>query len=228
MSDRERRIPTDVSRVRRCRRVTLLQRGGQRAIADRSRPAAVADGLELAVPRQGRQPDFNLDVRVRRRRKRGRHTAKRRQLAELLHRRRARPRQTESSGGHHLGQGNRRVRERQGRQALARRRGVERVSVHHEYQCEENRARSASYCFHRTVLRSSDAKAVRCNEGLGRRLVLKPTHWSLAGRRLPKFYLVSFWNRCSGNRLTFTVGPGESRATPFLDIDSEVPLVPSL
>ena len=33
---------------------------------------------------------------------------------------------------------------------------------------------------------------------------------------------------CSGNRLTFTVGPGESRATPFLDIDSEVPFVPSL
>src|SRR5712692_5967105 len=110
--------------------------------------------------------------------------------------------------------------------------------------------------------------------------------WSLAGRRLPKFYLVSFWiddpgklpvlgivdllenvaaffaqdfnqgveilhsvidhescsagrkvvtlrrtngpDGCSSNRLTFTVGPGESRATPFLDIDSEVPLVPSL
>src|SRR5205809_3919994 len=110
--------------------------------------------------------------------------------------------------------------------------------------------------------------------------------WSLAGRRLPKFYLVSFWiddpgklpvlgivdllenvaaffaqdfdqgveilhpvvdhescgagrklvtfrrtNRpdgCSGNRLTFAVGPGESRATPLLDVDAEVPLVPSL
>jgi hypothetical protein len=149
MSKRERRSPTDVSRVRRCRRVPLLQSGGHRGIADGSRPAAVANGLELAIPRLGRQPDFNLDVRVRRRRKRGRHTAKRRQLAELLHRRRARPRQTESSGGHHLGQGNRSVRERQGRQALARRRGVERVSVHHEYQCKENRAQSASYCFHR-------------------------------------------------------------------------------
>src|SRR5436189_5056926 len=103
--------------------------------------------------------------------------------------------------------------------------------------------------------------------------------WSLAGRRLPKFYLVSFWiddpgklpvlgivdlleyvaaffaqdfdqgveilhpvidhESCSagrklvalrrsnqpggrsGNRLTFTVGPGKSRATPCLDIDSE-------
>src|SRR4030095_3347018 len=149
MSKRERRSPTDVSRVRRCRRVTLLQRGGHCGIADGSRPAAVANGLELAIPRLGRQPDFNLDVRVRRRRKRGRHTAKRRQLAELLQRRRARPRQTESSGGRHLGQGNRSVRERQGRQALARRRSVERVSVHHKYQCEENRARSASYCFHR-------------------------------------------------------------------------------
>src|SRR5438034_5932619 len=110
--------------------------------------------------------------------------------------------------------------------------------------------------------------------------------WSLAGRRLPKFYLVSFWiddpgklpvlgivdllenvaafftqdfdqgveilhpvvdHECcsagrklvalrrtngpdggSGNRLAFIVGPGERRATPCLDIDSEVPLVPSL
>src|SRR5438105_2474308 len=109
---------------------------------------------------------------------------------------------------------------------------------------------------------------------------------SLAGRRLPKFYFVSFWiddpgklpvlgivdllenvaaffaqdfdqgveilhpvvdhescsagsklvtllrkdrpGGCSGNRLTFTVGPVESCATPCLDIDSEVPLVPSL
>src|SRR5205823_3344852 len=109
---------------------------------------------------------------------------------------------------------------------------------------------------------------------------------SLAGRRLPKFYLVSFWiddvgklpvfrivdllenvaaffaqdsdqgveilhpvvdhescragrklvtlrrsNRpggCSGSRLTLTVGPVESRATPCLDVDSKVPLVPSL
>ena len=33
---------------------------------------------------------------------------------------------------------------------------------------------------------------------------------------------------CSGKRLAFTVGPGESRAAPFLDIDSEVPLVPGL
>src|SRR5262249_1557487 len=129
---------------------TLLQSGGHRGIADGSRPAAVADGLELAVPRPGRQPDFNLDVRVRRRRKRSRHTTKRRQLAELLYRRRARPRQTESSGGGHLGQGKAVVRECQGRQALARRRGVERVSVHNEYQCEKNRAQSASYCFHPT------------------------------------------------------------------------------
>lgn len=27
---------------------------------------------------------------------------------------------------------------------------------------------------------------------------------------------------CCGDRLTFTVGPGEGRATPRLDIDSEV------
>jgi hypothetical protein len=36
-------------------------------------------------------------------------------------------------------------------------------------------------------------KAVRCNEGLGRRFVLSRLPWSLPGGRLPKFYLVSFW-----------------------------------
>src|SRR5205814_2025199 len=66
MSDRERRIRACVSSVRRCRRVTLLQRRGQRAVADGSRPAAIADGLELSVPINSRHPDLNLDVRVRR------------------------------------------------------------------------------------------------------------------------------------------------------------------
>ena len=123
-------------------------------------------------------------------------------------------------------------------------------------------------------------------EGLGRTCMLSSIALLLAGRRLPKFYLVAFWiddpselpifgiinllenvaaffaqdfyqgveilhpvidhegcgagrklvtlrrtngpDGCSGSRLTFTVGPGERRATPVLDIDSEVPLVPSL
>jgi hypothetical protein len=33
---------------------------------------------------------------------------------------------------------------------------------------------------------------------------------------------------CSANRFAFTVGPFERRATPFLDIDSEMFFVPSL
>ena len=111
MSDRERRIRAAVSRVRRCCRVTLLQRRGQRAIADDSGPAAVADGLELPVPGHGGQPNLNPDVRVRRWRERCRHSAKGWQLAELRHRR-ARSRQSESSGRHHLGQRNRSGRER--------------------------------------------------------------------------------------------------------------------
>src|SRR5207248_784701 len=49
-----------------------------------------------------------------------------------------------------------------------------------------------------------------------------------AGRKLVTLRRSNRPDGCSSNRLTFTVGPGESRATPFLDIDSEVPLVPSL
>ena len=33
----------------------------------------------------------------------------------------------------------------------------------------------------------------RLTEGLGRKFVLSPIALSLAGRRLPKLYLVSFW-----------------------------------
>ena len=49
-----------------------------------------------------------------------------------------------------------------------------------------------------------------------------------AGRKLVTLRRTNRPDGCSGNRLTFTVGPGESRATPCLDIDSEVPLVPRL
>ena len=49
-----------------------------------------------------------------------------------------------------------------------------------------------------------------------------------AGRKLVTLRRTNRPDGCSGNRLTFTVGPGEGGATPFLDIDSEVPLVPSL
>jgi len=49
-----------------------------------------------------------------------------------------------------------------------------------------------------------------------------------AGRKLVTLRRSNIPGGCSRNRLTFTVGPGESRATPFLDIDSEMPLVPSL
>ena len=49
-----------------------------------------------------------------------------------------------------------------------------------------------------------------------------------AGRKLVALRRTNGPGGCSGNRLTFTVGPVESRATPFLNIDSEVPLVPGL
>ena len=52
--------------------------------------------------------------------------------------------------------------------------------------------------------------------------------WCSAGRKLLAFRLGDQPGGCSGNRLTFTVAPGERRAAPILDIDSEVPLVPGL
>src|SRR5206468_2300859 len=81
-----------------------------------------------------------------------------------------------------LGQGNRSVRQHDGRQALARRRGVESVSVHH-YYCEENRARSASYHLHGTLLRSSDARAKTTESTRTRISVLSPSNVTLQPRR---------------------------------------------
>ena len=49
-------------------RVAAAQRVGHRRVADRARVAAVADALELAVPRlSGRNPDLELDLGIARR-----------------------------------------------------------------------------------------------------------------------------------------------------------------
>jgi hypothetical protein len=93
-----------------------------------SRQAAVADGQEFAIPMSERQPELNLDGRVRRGSERGGHPTKGRQLAELR-RGRAGCRQSECSRRHYLSEGNRSVGERQGGQALARGRGLEGLSV---------------------------------------------------------------------------------------------------
>ncbi len=67
-----RRMP----RVRRGRRIAAPQRGLHVAVAlDRAGPAAVADGEELAVPVLRRQPQLDVDVRVRRRLQHERHAA---------------------------------------------------------------------------------------------------------------------------------------------------------
>ena len=54
-------------RIRRGRRIPVLQRCRHRVVVDQSGPASIASCQELAVPSRDRQPHFNLDVRVRRR-----------------------------------------------------------------------------------------------------------------------------------------------------------------
>src|SRR5881398_294086 len=49
-----------------------------------------------------------------------------------------------------------------------------------------------------------------------------------AGRKLFALRRTNGPCGCSSNRLTVAVGPRERRATPILDIDSEMTLVPSL
>src|SRR5207248_832205 len=62
--------------VGRARRIPSLQRLRHRGVIDRSRPAAVAHGLEFAVPVRRRQPELDLDVRIARWLQRGRDAAK--------------------------------------------------------------------------------------------------------------------------------------------------------
>ena len=82
MAEREPAAAAGVARIGRARRVAALQRVGHRRITDRPRPAAVADRLELAVPSGRRQPHFDLDVGVARRRQRRRDAAERRKRGE--------------------------------------------------------------------------------------------------------------------------------------------------
>jgi hypothetical protein len=86
--DREERVPALVSGIRRGGHVAFLQRGGHRRVADRPRPSAIADRLELAVPVLGGHPDFDVDDRIRGRPQRRRDAAVR---GQDLGRRRRRP-----------------------------------------------------------------------------------------------------------------------------------------
>ena len=49
-----------------------------------------------------------------------------------------------------------------------------------------------------------------------------------AGSKVVAFCRVDRPYGCSSNRITLSVSPGERRAAPFLDIDSQVPLIPGL
>ena len=69
-----------VAGIGRDRSVPLRHRACQRAVADGTRPASVPDGLELVVPPGSGEPDFDLDVRVGRRRQRRGHPAEAREL----------------------------------------------------------------------------------------------------------------------------------------------------
>ena len=96
--------------------VAAAQAGRHRGVADRARVAAVADALELAVPRIGRRdPDFELDVRVARRPRGGFDAAERRQRHGGL-----RARRREGTGGHRRRRFDRHVGNRQRREVRAR------------------------------------------------------------------------------------------------------------
>ncbi len=64
VAESESRIAAGVAGVVRGGRVTFfegLRHGGE---GDRSGPSAVTDGLELAIPIRGRQPQFHFDVGI--------------------------------------------------------------------------------------------------------------------------------------------------------------------
>ena len=77
VSQREARAVAGVAGVSRRCGVTARERPCHGGIGDRTAEPAVAHGLEFAVPARGRQPDFNLDVRVAGRLQRCGHPAER-------------------------------------------------------------------------------------------------------------------------------------------------------
>ena len=79
MADQERGVLALVAGVIRRGCVALLQCHRHLIETDRARPAAIADGLELPVPRVHRQPQLHLDARVGRRCEDGGDSAVRRQ-----------------------------------------------------------------------------------------------------------------------------------------------------
>src|SRR6185436_6417157 len=93
-----------------------------RGIPDRSRPSAVADRFELAVPSGRGQPDLDLDVRVPTRLQRGGHAAERWQGREARRVLRVptAARRPEPSRRYELGDCHRRVLQRQRPQTVTR------------------------------------------------------------------------------------------------------------
>jgi hypothetical protein len=73
-------VVADVAGIGAGRRIARVQRGRHCGIGNGARHAAVADHLKLPVPTGHRHPDFDLDVRVARRRERGGDAAERRHL----------------------------------------------------------------------------------------------------------------------------------------------------
>ena len=72
----------DVARIRGHHRITARQRRSHFRIADRASPNAVADAHQPAVPAGSWQPDFDLDVAVRRWRHRRLHAAEGREASK--------------------------------------------------------------------------------------------------------------------------------------------------
>ena len=115
MSGREARGIARVPGVGRRGRVASLHCGLHRAVGDRAGEAAVSDRLELAVPAGQRHPHFDLDVGVSGRLQCRADPAERRGRGE---------RRLDGAGRHDLRERDRRIRQGQRRQALARRGGA--------------------------------------------------------------------------------------------------------
>ena len=135
MPERERRGGAGVSRVGGAGRVAAFHGARHRGVTDRPGPAAVADRLEFSVPSREGQPHFHFDVGIARRLQRRRDAAERRHALEAV-RGGARTRRRERAGCDLLRGGDRRVRQTQRRQALARLRRGERRAAH---ECGDDR-----------------------------------------------------------------------------------------
>src|SRR5207249_226215 len=138
--------------------VAAAEPGGQGAVQDRAREAAIANALELSVPARAWHPDFETDPRGARRRCEARHPAEGRQIVDDLPTRCA-----EGAGGDGLGHRDRRVRHRKSAEALAGRRGRRRRARDDRREQTHDENENAEVTTHWIPSLCKDRKSTRLN-----------------------------------------------------------------